>query len=215
MIKFLNFMNTIRYDKKLILVNSMPKKKSIHTTLSHHANELLEKYKKFRDKNDKLLFPTKSQIIEKALELLDMHFYPEKDDMGSIWNRARDELNMIIVGKTTFLSYISGDYKKAFTENVAVEIVEWYKGKLITDMNLFELISSIKKIWLAANYFYNIEIERGSWGSYQMSFYHDFHSKRYSEFWGLYFQSFITHHKKSEIEIFIRPESFVLRITPE
>jgi hypothetical protein len=197
------------------MVFKIAKKKSIHTTLSLRANDLLEKYKNYKDKNGDLVFSTKSQIIENALELLDKQFLPEKDDLASIWNRAKDELNMVLVGKTTFLSYISGDYKKAFKENVAIEIVEWYKGKFITEMDLLELLKALKTIWIAANYFYKIDIEQGSWGSYQMSFYHDFHNEHYSKFWGNYFQAFITHHKKCEIEIFSRTESLVLRITPQ
>jgi len=194
--------------------NKREKKLTIHTTISEKVNEILEKYADLKDSNGKKIFGNKSKVIERALELLDQYYYPEKSDLQTIWNRARSELNMVIVGKRTYLSYISGDYKKAFRENIAIDIIEWYKNKNIVEMSLDELLDSIKNIWLSANYFYKIDIEVGSKGSYQMSFYHDFHSKRYSEFWGNYFSELISNQKPSGVEIFARIESLTLRISP-
>ncbi len=188
--------------------------KTIHTTISDKTNELLEKYAKLKDENQKIIFGNKKKVIEKALELLDKYYNPNKNDLKTIWNRARNELNMILVGKATFLAYISGDYEKAFKENIATDIIEWYKKKHIEELSLDELLESIKNIWLAANYFYKIDIEVGSKGTYQMSFYHDFHKKRFSDFWGKYFNELISHQKDCEIETFVRNESLVLRITP-
>jgi len=187
---------------------------SIHTTISKEAYALLDKYKGFKDKDNNLTFKKKSQIIETALELLDNYFNPEKDKLQSIWNRAREDLNMVLVGKRTFLSYISGNYQKALEENIAIDIIEWYKGKRIHEMTLAELLESIKCIWLAANYFYKIETEVGSKGTYQITFYHDLHKKEYSEYWGAYFSQLFFQQKKCETEIFARIESLILRISP-
>lgn len=189
-------------------------RKSIHTTISNESYELLEKYATLEDKNNKKIFGNKSKVIEKALELLDKHYNPEKNESQETWNRIKEELNMVLVGKTTFLSYISGDYEKAFKKNIAIELIEWYKGKNIDDLTLHELLKSIKKIWLVANYFYKIDIEIGSKGTYQMSFYHDFHKKRFSDFWGNYFSELLRTQKECEVEFFSRNESLVLRITP-
>lgn len=201
-------------QKKNIETENNKERYSIHTTVSKEAYILLEKYKDFKDKANNLTFKKKSQIIETALELLDNYYNPEKDKLQSIWNRAREDLNMVLVGKRTFLSYISGNYHKALEENIAIDIIEWYKGKRIHEMTLSELLEAIKCIWLAANYFYKIEIEVGSKGSYQVTFYHDFHSKEYSEYWGAYFSQLLSRQKKCETEIFARIESLILRISP-
>ena len=190
------------------------KKLTIHTTISERSNEILDKLVEVKNDSDEKIYGNKSKVIEKALELLDQHHYPEKSDLQMIWNRARNELNMVLVGKRTYLSYISGDHKKAFTENIAIDIIEWYKSKSFIDMSLDEVLDSIKNIWLSANYFYKVDIQVGSKGNYQMSFYHDFHSKRYSEFWGKYFSELISNQKFGEVEIFARNESLILRISP-
>lgn len=194
--------------------NGKSVRKSIHTTISNESYELLEKYAALEDKNNQKIFGNKSKVIEQALELLDKHYNPEKNESQETWNRLKEELNMVLVGKTTFLSYISGDYEKAFKKNIAIELIEWYKGKNIDDLTLNELLLSIKNIWLVANYFYKIDIEIGSKGTYQMSFYHDFHKKRFSDFWGNYFSELLRTQKECEVEIFSRNESLVLRITP-
>ncbi len=194
--------------------NGKSVRKSIHTTISNESYELLEKYAALEDKNNQKIFGNKSKVIEQALELLDKHYNPEKNESQETWNRLKEELNMVLVGKTTFLSYISGDYEKAFKKNIAIELIEWYKGKNIDDLTLNELLKSIKNIWLVANYFYKIDIEIGSKGTYQMSFYHDFHEKRFSDFWGNYFSELLRTQKGCEVETFSRNESLVLRITP-
>ncbi|MHA1274732.1 MAG: hypothetical protein ACTSQS_15005 [Promethearchaeota archaeon] len=190
------------------------RKPIIHTTISKRANKILEKYANLKGDDNKIIFGSKSKVIEEALELIDKYNNPEREDLQMIWNRAKDELNMVLVGKRTFLSYISGDYKRAFKENIAIDIIEWYKRKNIDEISLNELLESIKNIWLAANYFYKIDVEVGSKGTYQMSFYHDFHNEKYSNFWGNYFSELLSHLKECSVEIFGRNESLILRITP-
>jgi len=198
-------------SKKLVKTS----KKTIHTTLSQESNEILDKYANLKDKNDEKIFGNKSKVLEKALEILDKSYNPQnKDDLQAIWDRARNELNMVLVGKKTYLAYLSGDYENALIENIAVDILEWYTRMSIEDMDLEEVLKAIKCVWLAANYFYKIEIETGSKGSYQMSFYHDFHSIKYSEFWGSYFARLLSEQKKCEVEIFPRNSSLILRISP-
>lgn len=187
------------------------KKSSIHTTISNQADQILEKYANKNNENS--LFESKSKVIEKALELLDEYYHPEKADLQTIWNRARKDLNMILVGKRTFLSYISGDYQKALKENIAIDVLEWFKSKHIDEMSLIELLEAIKNIWLAANYFYKIDIEVKSKKIYQMSFYHDFHSDRYSDYWGNYFKELLSKFKGCKVDVFGRNESLILKIT--
>ena len=194
----------------------MSNKKTVHTTISDETSEILERFASLTDNSNQKIFGNKSKVIEKALDLLDKSYNPQnKDDLQAIWDRARGELNMVLVGKTTFLSYISGDYKKAFEDNIAIDILEWYSRMSVEDMSLADLIESIKNVWLAANYFYNIEIEVGSKGSFQISFYHDLHSKDYSEFWAKYFTKLLHEQKKCDVESFPRSESLILRISPQ
>jgi hypothetical protein len=100
-----------------------------------------------------------------------------------------------------------------FVENIAFDILEWNKIKNIDDMSLMELLNSIKNVWLSANYFYKIDIELGSKRSIQMLFYHDFHSRKYGDFWGNYFSELLLHQKYRDVEIFAWNESLILRIS--
>ena len=201
-------------------------KKAIHTTISSEYFAKLENLKKDKKK-------TKSKILEDALDLYEKYHesgqdafedamelyekfqHPEKDDVQNIWMRFRTELDMVSVGKTTFLAYISGDYSKAIKENVSVEILEWYLGKTIDKMSLEEVLNGIKDLWMAGNYFNQVDIVKNKEGAYMMSFHHDFRSKRYGEFWGEYFSELLRQHQKCRVEIFIRNESLVLNIFPK
>ncbi|MHA1819366.1 MAG: hypothetical protein ACTSU2_04040 [Promethearchaeota archaeon] len=100
---------------------------------------------------------SKGDLIEKAIKFY-AAYKQNWDKYQKIWNKAR-ELNMVLVGKTTFLSYLTGDYKQAWKKNVATEIIEWYSKKAISDMSLDEVLEYIKDIWIAANYFNKVIIE--------------------------------------------------------
>ena len=137
---------------------------------------------------------------------------PEKGTQHDIWVRAREELNMVLIGKTTYLSYIKGGPTLAQERNIAIDIIEWYKNEKIDSLTLEEILEAIKCLWLAANYFTKIEIDVGSKNTYQMTFYHDLHDDKYSEFWGKYFSELLKNTKNCEIEIFSRNMSLILNI---
>ncbi|MFX0081495.1 MAG: hypothetical protein ACFE94_07065 [Candidatus Hodarchaeota archaeon] len=139
---------------------------------------------------------------------------PHLEDQKRVWCRARDELNMLLVGKTTFLSYIKGKVKEAYTKNIAVETIEWYLGKRIESMTLQEFLGGLKGMWLVANYFYSIELEKNEKGTYQMRFNHEL-TKDYSIFWAEYFEKLLIDNWGCFIEAFIRNESFYLIIRKE
>lgn len=186
-----------------------------HTTISKESYDILEKYSKFEDKEGNLIFKNrKSNVIEFSLELLEKYFNPEKMDMDLLAARFQKDLNMLTVGKPTFLAYISGNYERAFKENIAIELIEWYKGKTVIELSTFEIIESIKDLWMAGNYFYKIDINIDKKGIIQVYFYHDLHSKMFSQFWGDYFSIFLSNLKKCEVETFVRSESLILRILP-
>ncbi|MHA1799807.1 MAG: hypothetical protein ACTSVY_15265 [Candidatus Helarchaeota archaeon] len=188
------------------------KKSTIHTTISSKAVDIFKKYLSKKKGNNENLYSSRAEIIEHALELLDKYHNPENQDKINLWKLFREDLDMVAVGKTTFLAYISKDNKKVFRENIAIEILEWYKKKNLFEMSLEEILNALKDIWIAANYFNKIEIEKGDKGSYQMYFYHNLRSKKYGKFWGEYFTEFLRTHKKCTTEKFIRNESFILNI---
>ena len=189
------------------------RKTTLHTTLSEKALHLLEKYLSPALKNNEITYNSRAEIIEHALELLDKYYNPELEDRIMLWRACREALDMVAVGKTTFLAYISGDTTRAFKENIAIEIIEWYKKKKLSDLTLEEVLRAIKEIWIAANYFTNVEIEIGSQGNYQVQFYHNLRNQRYGEFWGQYFAEFLRNHKQCKTEVFLRNESFLLLLS--
>lgn len=187
-------------------------KREIHAFISEEKYKIINKYVNRLDENGEKIFGDQSKVIEKALEALDKQFTPE-NSLQEIWNRARKELNMVLVGKTTYLSYITGGAPLAQEKNIAIEIIEWYKKKKIEDLSTFEILDAIKDIWMAANYFHRIEITEEDNG-YQFALYHDFHDEQYSEFWGVYFMSLLKLQKKCSVEIFARNESLILTVIP-
>ncbi|NVM29326.1 MAG: hypothetical protein HWN65_10845 [Candidatus Helarchaeota archaeon] len=191
------------------------KKISIHTTISESTYELIEKFTNMMGAKNKKIFRNKAAVIEEALKLLDQKLNPEKNDLQEIWNKSRNELNLVTVGKPTYLAYISGDHKKALHQNIAVEVIEWYKRKEIDELSVKEILESIKVMWMAGNYFYKVDIEVGSKGLFHVTFYHDFHSEKYSEFWGAYFSELLKTQRNCEVEKFVRIDSFILTVSPE
>lgn len=181
-------------------------RKSVHATISDESYEVVEKYEKE--------YGSKSGVVDDALRKFKNFKEPKNADARDIWCRAREEINMVLVGKTTFLSYISGEVKEAFKKNVAIEVIEWYLGKLIEDMNLEEFIKGLIGMWHVANYFYKIESDINKEGTYQLRFNHDL-NKTYSNYWANYFEILLTDNWNCTVEKFIRNESFYLIIKPE
>ncbi|GAF90979.1 unnamed protein product, partial [marine sediment metagenome] len=135
----------------VILTQKKTKKsdrKGLHTTISKKSYDILEKYSKFKSKDGNLVFSNrKSNVIEFSLKLLEKYFTPDKTDNDLLAARFHKDLNMVTVGKPTFLAYISGNYKKAFEENIAIELVEWYKGKTVDELSTYDILESIKDLW--------------------------------------------------------------------
>lgn len=181
-------------------------KNSVHATISHESYEILQRYKEE--------FGSKSAVVDAALKSLKKSKEPRLEDQRKIWCRARDELNMLLVGKTTFLSYIKGKVEEAYTKNIAVESIEWYLGKRIENMTLQKFLEGIKGMWQVANYFYNIELEKNKKGTFQMRFNHEL-TRDYSIFWAQYFEKLLIDNWGCFVEAFIRNESFYLIIREE
>lgn len=181
-------------------------KKSVHATISHESYEILQQFEEE--------FGSKSAVVDAAIKSLKKFKEPQLEDQGRIWSRAREELNMVLVGKTTFLNYIKGEVEEAFTKNIAVESIEWYLGKRIELMKLQEFLNGLKGMWQVANYFYNIDLEKNDKGTFQMRFNHDL-TKEYSDFWARYFEKLLKDNWRCFVEAFIRIESFYLIVREE
>jgi predicted CopG family antitoxin len=178
-------------------------KNSVHATISDESYEILQQFKEE--------FGSKSAVVDAGLKSLKKLKEPHLEDQRKIWCRARDELNMLLVGKTTFLSYIKGNVEEAYSKNIAIEAIEWYLGKTIENMTLQKFLEGLKGMWLAANYFYKIELEKNEKGTFQLRFNHEL-TKEYSIFWAKYFEKILIDNWGCFVEAFIRNESFYLII---
>ena len=115
------------------------------------------------------------------------------------------------MGKTTFLAYITGNVENAFKKNIAIEVIEWYEGKRIEEMDFDGFLEGLIGMWHVANYFYKIDLDQNSEGAYQIRFNHDLNNK-YSTYWANYFQTLLTDNWDCSVDKFIRNESFYLII---
>ncbi|MHA1341807.1 MAG: hypothetical protein ACTSRZ_18275 [Promethearchaeota archaeon] len=178
-------------------------KVQIHTRISKEASDAIEELSKITG--------SKAKVIEDAV-LFYKKYKTRWDKSQQIWNKAR-ELQMVLVGKTTFMSYISGDISKVWEENICTEVIEWITKKHLKDLTILEIMNAIKDMWVAANYFKNVEIREleANPKTYEMRFYHNF-NKKYSEFWANYFRKWFKDNLKCNVECSIRNELFILFI---
>ena len=161
------------------------------------------------------------KVIEEALKVFAEERNPEKSLDKDIWNRARDELNMALIGKTTFNLLISaaaapkdGLYKVQ-KRNVGFDVILWYTKKPIKSLTFEEVIIAIETVWEAANWFYSIEYTKESDHQYYMIFRHH-QNKNYSDYWGKYFKEMLTSEELSfravvEIQSFEESLSLVIK----
>jgi hypothetical protein len=183
----------------------------LHTTISPSTMDRLQALS--------TKFGPFSKIIERAVEMLSVRENLPAGmkridlDSTSLWCMMRSELNMVAVGKTTFLSYISGMPRKAFTENIAVEIIEWfYDFKNISELSTLEILVAIQRIWTSGNYFREFRIEEKPDGAFRVVVTHDLNHIKYSEFWATYFQVLFSEKLQRQVTILFRPQIFYLEI---
>ncbi|MBN1216729.1 MAG: hypothetical protein JXA99_14980 [Candidatus Lokiarchaeota archaeon] len=179
-------------------------KKSVHATISNESVDIIQKYEKE--------YGSRSAVVDEALKILKIYREPHNSEIKDLWCRARDELNMVLVGKTTFLSYLKGNLQEVFKNNIALEVIEWYIGKRKEEMNLEEFLNGLIGMWQVANYFYNIELDKNKDGVFQIKFKHDL-TRDYSEYWSDYFKNLLEKNWSCLVEPFVRNESFYLIIS--
>jgi len=139
---------------------------------------------------DKYIEEDESNIsfIERAVK-----YYGEQKNLDrDLWVRARDEMKMMLIGKTTFNQLIAAagapeeSLAKPWHKNVAIDIILWYTGRPLRSLAIEEIIQAIKKIWVVANYFHTIEYTKEKEDEYHLLFRHR-QNKRYSSYWLGYF----------------------------
>ncbi|MBY8991863.1 MAG: hypothetical protein KGD58_14055 [Candidatus Lokiarchaeota archaeon] len=128
-------------------------------------------------------------FIERAIR----YFGDQKNIDRDLWIRARDEMKMMLIGKTTFNQLIAAaeapqdSLEKPWHKNVAIDIILWYnEAKPLKSLSIEEIISTIQKMWVVANYFHTIDVVKAGEDEFHVLFRHR-QNKRYSSYWLGYF----------------------------
>jgi len=204
-------------DNKNDIKESEPKNKPIYVKVSDETRGLIDKYKvqgttisdliknaiKCYD-NFKSISPEILAIIEKYKEDDDepnitfieravKYFGEQKNLDRDLWVRARDEMKMMLIGKTTFNQLIRAaeepkdSLEKPFKKNVAIDIILWYNdSRPLKSLTPEEIIFTVQKMWVVANYFHTIDVNKEGGDQFDMLFRHR-QNKRYSAYWLGYF----------------------------
>jgi len=166
-------------------------------SISPEVHGIIEKYKEV-DESD-------ISFIERALK----YYGDQKNLDRDLWVRARDEMKMMLIGKTTFNQLIAAaeapeeSLGKPWRKNVAIDLILWYNdSKPLKTLSIEEIIITIQKMWVVANYFHTIDVKKESEDLYHLLFRHR-QNKRYGVYWLGYFTELFTSEEmpfKCEIE---------------
>ena len=150
-------------------------------SISPEILTIIEKYKEEDELNIK--------FIERAIK-----YYGEQKNLDrDLWVRARDEMKMCLIGKTTFNQLIHAAAmpedarERAYKKNIAFDLILWYTGKPLKSLTVEEIINTIAKMWNVANYFYAIDVHKEN-DEFHILFKHR-QNRRYSEYWLGYFKA--------------------------
>jgi hypothetical protein len=148
-------------------------------SISHEINGIVDKFREPGESN--------ISFIRRA-----MKYYGDQKQLDrDLWVRARDEMKMCLIGKTTFNQLIHAaempeDARvRAYQKNVAFDLILWYTGKPLKSLTVEEIINTIAKMWVVANYFYAIDVHKED-DEFHVLFKHR-QNRRYSEYWLGYF----------------------------
>ncbi|MBY8981567.1 MAG: hypothetical protein KGD57_01345 [Candidatus Lokiarchaeota archaeon] len=162
----------------------------IYNNIKSLSPEIAGTIEKYKEK-----YGNETKLIENAIRLLDKQENLERSEDIDLWCRARDELQMMLIGKTTFNQLLTAaespeeSLDKPMKRNIALGVILWVTGKPINDLSLDEIINAIKKMWIVANYFYFIDIRKIANDEYHVIFKHH-ENKRYSNYWLGYYKEF-------------------------
>ena len=86
-------------------------------------------------------------------------FQRDKDSDEGLWERAREEINVLLLGKKFLRELINAADIKGWSlnkpqiRNLAIDPILWYSGKPIKELSLEEFLNAIKRIWTVFKYF--------------------------------------------------------------
>jgi len=153
-------------------------------SLSPEVAGIINKYKE--------KYGSEAKLFENAVKLLNKQENLDRSEDIDLWCRARDELHMMLIGKTTFNQMLMAaetpevSLDKPMKKNIALDVILWVTGKPLKDLSLEEIINAIKKMWIVANYFYFIDVKKIANDEFHLIFKHH-ENKRYSNYWLGYF----------------------------
>jgi len=176
--------------------NIIDKYKHLGTTISNLVKDAVEMYDEYISMSPeaKAVVDTYKEEDEKIITFFEraITYYGKQKNLDrDLWVRTRDEMKMMLIGKTTFNQLIAAAeapkdaLEKPFKKNVAFDIILWYTGKPIKNLTLEEIITTVQKMWVVANYFYKIDVHHEG-DEYHLLFKHR-QNKRYSRYWLGYF----------------------------
>ena len=198
------------------------KKVHLHTTISKKTQSLLKN----------LAFSSYgsiSKVIEEAVDLIKIRDHLLDDikisdlEEYKLWHLMRSEFSMVAVGRTTFMSFIDKIPTEPQEHNNCIELIEWFHdNKTISTLTLYEILTAIRKLWIAGNYFENIQIKsqdetekNPKYGKkFEMAFFHNYTQIKYGKYWSQYFKTVLEKEPiNCECEIQIRNEVFYMKIS--
>jgi len=176
--------------------NIIDKYKNLGTTISNLVKDAVEMYDEYNSMLPEVkaivdTFKEEEENLVSFLERAISYYGKQKNLDRDLWVRTRDEMKMMLIGKTTFNQLIAAAeapkdaLEKPFKKNVAIDLILWYTGKPLKSLTLKEVITTVQKIWVVANYFYKIDVHHEE-DEYHLLFKHR-QNKRYSRYWLGYF----------------------------
>jgi hypothetical protein len=172
------------------------KYKNLGTTISNLVKDAVEMYDDYNSMSPevKAIIDTYKGEEENLVSFLEhaIQYYGRQKNLDrDLWVRTRDEMKMMLIGKTTFNQLIAAAeapkdaLEKPFKKNVAIDLILWYTGKPLKNLSLEEVITTVQKVWVVANYFYKIDVHHEE-DEFHILFKHR-QNKRYSRYWLGYF----------------------------
>jgi len=176
--------------------NVIDKYKNLGTTISNLVKDAVEMYDEYNSMSPevKAIIDTYKEEEENLITFLEraISYYGRQKNLDrDLWVRTRDEMKMMLIGKTTFNQLIAAAeapkdaLEKPFKKNIAIDLILWYTGKPFKSLSLEKIITTVQKIWVVANYFYKIDVHHDG-DDYHLLFKHR-QNKRYSRYWLGYF----------------------------
>jgi len=133
-------------------------------------------------------FGGQKELVIEAIKRLEARYHREKATDEILWERARDEMNVMLVGKKFITQFIgiaeASNYALDDSQIriLSIDPILWFVGKPLKELSLEEFLNAIKKIWTVFNYFNMIEIKKESGNIFYVMLNHR-QNKSYSTFW--------------------------------